>query len=88
MCKKAKFVRITKWYLLNPESGIFRYKISTRRPDQSTKKKKKTKKKNENQQTTRMRIKESEERDKYLYLARELKKNTTAMEYEGDGNTN
>ena len=76
------------------------HKIPTRRADAViiTKKKKKKKKKTNNKKNSTCRIvdfailadhsmknKESKKRDKYLDLARDLKK---AMEHEGDGDTN
>ena len=62
-------------------------------PDLVKKKKKKRKKKNRTQIVDfavlvdqRMKIKESDKRDKYLDLARELE--MLCMDHEGDGDTN
>ena len=101
MCKKFKFDRTNKWYMYNPapvlENATHKllwyfniqtgHQIPARKPDLIINKKKRTCKIVDFAVSAdhRIKLKESEKRDKYLDLARELKK---TVEHAGDNYTN
>ena len=89
LCKKFRFDHTNKWYVHNPASFLENnthkllwnfdiqtdHLISARRPDRIKINKKKKKKNKQNYGLcNRIKLKESEKKDKYLDLARELKK--------------